>query len=177
MKARVIGLVAACVLAGCEQSASPWHLMLSHTRDGDVQSGSASNIVSAVRQGCQLRVAWGTARRDDPSRTIEHMAAPEWVVVRNGEDVEIQIGGLINHGVLGEPIEDHPRSERFGGTDKVVKWRAKLKTDGTFDAIWFHPHNGEFIIRVPQRHSMKWFADCKARQDVSPLYPMFEKAS
>lgn len=177
MNVKIIGLVGACLLVGCEQSASPWHLMLSHTRDGVVEQGSADNIVSAVRQGCQLRIAWGARRAADISRTIEHIAEPDWVSIRDGKDINVQIGGfVINHAVLGEPASEHPRRERFGGTEKVVKWRASLKPDGTFDAVWFTPHDGEFITRVPQRHAMKWYADCEAKI-VAPLFPTVKEPS
>lgn len=90
--------------------------------------------------------------------------------MRDSENVEVQIGDfLINHSVLGEPAIEHPGRERFGGTDKAVKWRANLKTDGTFDAVWYFEHSGDFITRVPQRHHMKWFADCKPGQ-AAPLF-------
>jgi len=56
--------------------------------------------------------------------------------VRNSETVKVQIGEfLINLSVLGEPAAEHPRRERFGGTEKAVMWRANFVTDGTFDAV------------------------------------------
>ena len=150
---------------------SGWHVMLSHDADGSVESGSVDNIVAAVRSGCQLRVAWGARRAADPSQTIEHIAEPIWVSIRNGDSVEIQLDNfLINHSVLGEPEAEHPRRERFGGTSKTVMWRANLKTDGSFDAIWYSPQTGKLITRIPQQHRMKWFADCQPGQ-TEPLFP------
>jgi len=150
--------------------ASKWHLLLAHDATGKIGQGSRKQIANAVRQGCKIRVAWGARRKSDPTRTIEHIADPIWVSIRDGNDVEVQIGDyLINHAVLGEPSTDHPGRERFGGTGRVVKWRANLKADGTFDAIWFYPHSGELVTRVPQRYPMKWFADCKPT-DAAPLF-------
>ncbi len=149
---------------------SPWHLMLAHDRDGKVLEGAQSNIVDAVRSGCQLRIAWGGGRADPPRRSVEHASDVKWVTVRNGEHVHAQIGDfLINLVALGEPLEDHPRREEFGGTQQVVEWRATLGTDGSFDAVWFKPHTGEFVTRRPQNHPMKWFADCKPGKP-APLY-------
>jgi len=162
---------AALILTACTQSMSSWTLVLSHDAEGVVTSGAQKNLVNAIRNGCQIRVAWGARRAADPSRTIEHIAEPLWVSVRDSESVEVQVGDfLINHRVLGEPAADHPRRERFGGTEKAVMWRANLKTDGSFDAVWYYPHNGEFITRIPQRHPMKWFADCPDAP-ASPLFP------
>ncbi len=145
--------------------------MLHHNSAGEVQSGSPENIVNAVRRGCQLRIAWGARRAADPSQTIEHIAEPVWVAVRNGTQVEVQLDDfLINHAVLGEPEEDHPRRARFGGTSKAVMWRAQLKPDGSFDAVWYSPQTGELITRIPQQHELRWFSDCPPGE-AAPLYP------
>lgn len=159
------------LVAACQPPQATWHLMLAHDKEGTVAQGSTGHIISAVRQGCQIRVAWGARRAADPNQTIEHIAEPQWVAIRNNNQVEVQISGfLANQSVLGEPPKDHPRRERFGGTVKAVEWRATLKTDGNFDAIWLHPHTGELVTRIPQRHPMKWFADCLPKP-TSPLYP------
>ena len=167
-----IWIFSALLLASCQAQTSPsWHLMLSHDSEGQVQSGSIENIVNAVRSGCQLRIAWGARRAADPSQTIEHIAEPKWVSVRNGNNVEVQLDDfLINHSVLGEPEEEHANRERFGGTSKTVMWRANLKTDGSFDAVWYSPQTGELITRIPQQHKMKWFADCQPVKP-EPLFP------
>ena len=158
------------LLAAC--TAEPtWHLKLAHTADGEVTAGSSQSLVDAVRSGCQIRVAWGARRAADPTRTIEHIATPGWISVRDGETVEVQLDGFMtNLGVLGEPAEDHPRRERFGGTQKAVSWKANLKTDGSFDAIWYSAHTGDLVEKIPQTHPMKWFADCGITEP-SPLYP------
>lgn len=144
--------------------------MLAHDSEGNVSEGSAEQITNAVRQGCRIRVAWGNKRIADPTRSIEHIAEPLWISIVDDDKIHVHIGGLLpNHTVLGEPIADHPRYERFGGTQKVVMWRALLKTDGSFDAIWFYPHSGELIERVPQNHPMKWFSDCLPGNS-DPLY-------
>ena len=136
-----------------------------------MQEGRVDDLIAAIRLGCDLRVAWGARRRADSTRTIEHIASPVWVSVRDGQTVEVQLDNfMINLGVLGEPPEEHPARERFGGTEHVVMWRANLKTDGTFDAVWYEAASGAFITRVPQRHPMSWFVDCQPREAV-PLYP------
>ncbi len=168
---RGLGAWFCIALSACVQTSAPWTLALSHDGEGTVIEGSEDTLVSAIRQGCQIRVAWGARRRAAPGRTIEHIAEPLWVSVRDDGGVEVQLGDFLNNlGVLGEPSEDHPRRDAYGGTDRVVMWRANVKTDGTFDAVWYHPHSGEFIKRAPQRHAMKWFVDCQPAQS-KPLYP------
>ncbi|MEM7739412.1 MAG: hypothetical protein AAF225_01260 [Pseudomonadota bacterium] len=167
---RLFLLLVPLFLAACE--AEPrWHLKLAHTQDGEVTEGSERSLIAAIRSGCDLKVAWGSRRRSDPQQTIEHASRPAWVSVRDGTTVEVQLEDfMINLAVLGEPSDLHPQRERFGGTEQVVSWRATLKTDGSFDAVWFAPHSGTFVERVPQRHPMRWYADCVAA-DTAPLFP------
>ena len=147
-----------------------WQVAFHHDRDGKILSGSTKELISAIRRGCNLRIGWGAHRRADPSQTIEHIATPVWVAVRNSDTVEVQLDDfLINLNVLGEPPEDHPRRERFGGTQKAVNWRANLKTDGSFNAVWYDAATGAFIERARQRHPMKWFVDCKP-DAANPLF-------
>lgn len=134
--------------------------------------GSHERIIAAVRNGCQLRIAWGSHRTEPSFRSVEHVADVKWVTARNGETISAQIGDfLINLTALGEPPEEHPRRDEYGGTEQVIKWRATLQTDGTFDAVWFAPHSGDFIARRPQRHPMKWYADCDPAHS-EPLYAL-----
>lgn len=157
-------------LGSCGPHESNWHLALKHNSQGTVEQGSVGELISAVRLGCDLRIAWGARRRADSTRTIEHIATPVWVAVRDGESVEVQLDDfLINLSVLGEPAVEHPERDRFGGTDRAVMWRANLKTDGTFEAVWYDAASGDFITRVPQRHPMSWFVDCQPGA-ADPLY-------
>lgn len=171
-RGRYIGLVLTTVMvAGCANSNAVDTIALRHDAQGDVVSGSVENLIRSIRSGCDIKVGWGARRATDPQSTIEHLASPVWISVRNGNAVEVQLSDfLINLPVLGEPDTDHPRRERFGGTSRVVMWRANLKTDGSFDAVWYDPVTGELITRVPQNHPMTWFSSCAG---VSPQ-PLFE---
>jgi len=169
---RLLFITLTTVLFGCQDNSTGWHLLLHHDAQGTAIEGKTENIVQAVREGCQLRIAWGARRARDPSQTIEHISEPDWVSIRNGTDVQIQLNEfLINHAVLGEPEDEHPRREPFGGTTQTVLWKAQLKPDGSFDAIWYSPQSGELVARRPQTHEMRWFADCRPSSNTKPLFP------
>ena len=126
------------LIAGCAPQTPKWHLALRHDDQGLVDAGSVDDLIAAVRLGCEIRVAWGARRRADPTRTIEHVATPIWVSVRDSKTVEVQLGDfLINLGVLGEPAEEHPQREPYGGTEKAVIWRANLKSVSLHDATGY----------------------------------------
>lgn len=168
-------LAAIICLAACAPKTHNWNLMLSHTSSGDVTSGSLEELTNAVRSGCQIRVAWGARRAANPNFTIEHVADIQWISVFEGRAVNAQIGGMFaNQTVLGNSAEDHPRFERFGGTQEAVKWSAEISTSGSFNAIWYKPHNGQLVERVPQNHPMRWYADCVPAH-TEPLYPPAQK--
>lgn len=170
-----IGLLFAIAMAsGCTTHSSKWHSVLAHNAEGTVQSGSRNDLVSSIRQGCQIRVAWGARRKSNPNATIEHSASPVWVSVRDNERVEVQLDHFaINLNVLGEPEEEHTNRAPYGGTQQVVNWRASINTTGQFNAVWYTPHNGKFIKRAEQRFPMRWYADCQP-QPSRPLYPPLE---
>ena len=173
---RLVIVLLGMALIGCDgksqQGPAPPALLLSHDKNGNVLAGDKLNIVNAIRQGCALTVAWGASNLNvDPPRKIEHTATPNWVTVRNDNDIFVQIGGfMINQSVLGEPEEEHPRRAAYGGTTYAVRWEAQLKPDGNFDAVWYYPHSGEFIKRAPQRHAMRWYGSCTPGAG-APLYP------
>lgn len=160
------------LLCGCATSSTQrWHLKLAHDREGQVLAGNIAELATAIRSGCRIRIAWGARRRNNPEQTIEHVADALWVSLRNGNVVEAQVEGFLsNLAVLGESSAEHSRYERFGGTENVILWRAELTTDGTFDAIWYGAVDGKLKFRAPQRHPMRWFADCESRA-AAPLYP------
>lgn len=174
LAARAAFSTLAVIFSATIASAASWNVALHHDKDGNVISGSSDALVSAIRRGCQLRVGWGAKRAADPTQTIEHLATPAWVTVRNSNMVEVQLSDfIINLDVLGEAAVDHPRRERFGGTEKAVNWRATLKTDGSFNAVWYSAATGEFVTRMPQRHPMKWFTDCVPGA-AEPYFPSAE---
>ncbi|MEM8983594.1 MAG: hypothetical protein AAGC71_11245 [Pseudomonadota bacterium] len=173
-----LAAIATIAVSGCTATITTsdtisdrWVLQLANTADGDITDGSMEDLISTIRAGCQVRIAWGARRAADPSRTIEHSAEPLWISIRSGETVTAQIGGFsANLSVLGEDPAEHPRYERFGGTEQLTEWRADIGTDGSFNAVWFRAGTGEFIERIPQRHPMRWYADCDVT-DAPPLYP------
>lgn len=169
----VLAFLLTGLFASCAQSPTrTWHLMLAHDQEGTVEQGATSRVAAAVRDGCQLRIAWGARRKADPTQTVEHVADALWVTVRNGNQVQAQVEGFMaNLSVLGEPQAEHPRFERFGGTQNVVMWRAILSSDGNFDAIWYGANDGQLKFRAPQRHPMRWYSDCVPDQ-AAVLYPM-----
>ena len=178
MKHLCLGIAALLILSGCAEHVSPWHMLLSHDETGTVKSGSAINVTKAVRQGCRLRVAWGSRGTMRPDLTIEHVSEPTWIAIRDNTNISVEIGGYTsNLKTVGDTSAPTARQIELGGTEHIVEWRATLKPDGSFDAVWFHPSSGEFIKRMPQQHAMKWFADCKAT-NVDPLYgPLKEQDS
>lgn len=162
--------VSALLLNACATTGDHWHLALRHDRDGSVMQGSHATLIDGIRNGCALRVAWGVRRSSDPTRTIEHVATPVWVSLRDGQRVEVQLDEfMINLNVLGEPAHEHANRVPYGGTDRAVHWRASLTTNGEFNAVWFDRQSGELIRRVPQRHAMSWFVQC-APQPAVPLF-------
>ena len=149
------------LLGGCTDSTTSWSLQLHHDTQGEVLDGSHNQMINAIRNGCEIRVAWGGGSPDHPRGSVEHVSPAEWITLRDDNQISVQISGYIsNQDVLDQGDTDTSQVGQYGGTRHLVAWRSTLKTDGTFNAVWYYPHNGEFITRRPQRYAMKWFSDC-----------------
>ncbi|MEL7296936.1 MAG: hypothetical protein AAGJ86_04690 [Pseudomonadota bacterium] len=172
MQRSVIVIVFLILCACSTQSQNGWHLLLAHDSDGTVSEGAAEQVANAVRHGCVVRIAWGARRLADPSQTVEHVAEATWISVRNGDQLQAQLDGFMsNLHALGAPAEQHPRLDRFGGSEQAILWRALLSNDGHFDAIWYGSVDGALKARIPQQHPMRWYADCDGKAAM-PLYPV-----
>ena len=176
-------LSAAVLLAGCQtlspvaqDTSTPWRIVYAADENGLVKTGSIDDLFSVIRQGCNIKIAWGGRRADDPSRSIEHVANPIWINARNGNHVEAMIGGHAwNLAFLGTPSPEDDRVLSFGGRDQVVRWQAEATTGGAFDAVWFNSVTGVLTARRPQRFAMRWIADCAPDSTTPPLFDLLDE--
>ena len=175
---RIIIILFTALIAGCQSvsaientASSNWRIVYSADREGAVQQGSIDDLFSVIRQGCDIKIAWGGQRRGDPSLTIEHVAEPLWISALDGRKVQARIGGhAANLAFLGTPSPENDRTTAFGGREQVVRWQAEVSTEGDFDAVWYNAVTGELAARRPQRHAMRWISNCAPSSNTPPLF-------
>ncbi|MEM9304844.1 MAG: hypothetical protein AAGE01_22215 [Pseudomonadota bacterium] len=130
---------------------SGWQLMVQTDTDGAVLMGSKHRLFDAVRRGLPIRLAWGGRGRSDATRSVEHVAVPDFVTITGGSELFAQLPEHIAQASYWDAA-----SSRFD--DPGVLWRGMLGTDGSFDAAWTDRGTGETLRRVPQRARVAWFA-------------------
>lgn len=160
MGAGMLGLIAAAAVAAAAPEtprldcATPaWRVMYRHDTEGRPTMGSKDALLSALRRGDPVRIAWGGAfkARDGRTLSVEHSADPVFVTIAGGAEVVAQIPEHIAQAAY----HDEPTAAYEAGG---VLWRGLFSTSGRFDAIWVDRGTGKEVRRMPQKASLAWLA-------------------
>jgi len=128
----------------CNQnkSGSDFKIVYKNDKEGNTLIGSKQELIKYIRAGASIKIGWGVKGKE---RSIEHLSEPIWIAVMNESEVGVQLAPHI--------------SSAFTDTSKInEEWRVKLNTKGEFNAVWYDKYDGTLIKRVPQNHTMTWFA-------------------
>lgn len=140
-----------------------WTPVYKNGLNGEALEGSREDLFAAIRAGQPVQIGWGLAREvGGESASVEHLAAPVFLGIGNGEHVVAQL-----------PEHIAPRSYWGDNSaffdDPAVLWRGVMSTSGSFDAVWANRATGEVIRRSPQRAVMTWYVRRKAPANTPPL--------
>jgi hypothetical protein len=126
-----------------------WTEQFRNDQDGSTERGTREALLSSLRRGDSLRVAWG-ATFSDGDYSVEHVAEPVFFSIVGGEHVVVQLPEHIGQNTYarldGSNFNDQPQ----------VMWRGLLRTDGLFDAVWVDRASGQIVRRLPQRAAVSW---------------------
>ena len=146
-----------------QNTAPNWVLLYRNDSNGEKLAGSKQALLSAIRSGQPISVAWGfSAERAGQQISVEHSISPVYVSIINETYVAAQ---------LPEHIAQRQYVDIDGALfdDPAVMWRGLMTTEGTFDAVWVNRATGEQIRRYPQRATLSWFAPASPRLDTPSL--------
>lgn len=68
-----------------------WKLVYKNDKDGNKVLGDKKELLSSIRQGAPIRIGWSSRRRNDSTKTVEHILDAEFMTIANGEDVFAQV--------------------------------------------------------------------------------------
>lgn len=158
------GLALICAALLSVSASAQWHLAFKNSSNGDVLQGSKEALIKSIRQGANVRIAWGTTSSRNENQWVEHIADPHFLTVTSGKEVFVQLPEHIAQtSYWNEEFQD------FGSPQ--VLWRGLMSTTGRFMAVWYNRYTGETIRRYPQRVTMSWFVDTPpTEQTITPLY-------
>ncbi|WP_395376805.1 hypothetical protein [Marinicella sp. W31] len=138
-------------LLSCQNVFADWQLVYKNNRDGEVIEGNKNALMDAVRQGSNLRIAWGVIHPTQKDRYVEHITDPVFVTIASGQHVFVQTPEHIGQ-------TSYWDTEFQDFSSPQVVWRGLLSTTGRFMAVTYNRNTGETIRRAPQKAVMSWYA-------------------
>ncbi len=68
-----------------------WKLVYKNDKDGNKILGDIDKLISNVRKGNPIKIGWASRRRNDTTKTVEHIVDAEFLTIANGSHVFAQI--------------------------------------------------------------------------------------
>ena len=150
---RILVLPLFCLVLSCKQESSQldYKVVYKNDKDGNTLIGSKKGLIEYIRAGSSIKIGWGSKGK---TRSIEHLSEPIWIAVLNESEVVAHLDAQ----VLSKTDWNNLSANYADSTLLNQEWRVVITTKGEFDAVWYDKYNGKLVRRVPQKHTMTWFA-------------------
>lgn len=95
-----MGILIALAFISCTQeenkkekisTVAEWTLQYKNDKDGNKVFGNKDELISYIRKGHPVRIGWASRRRNDTTKTVEHLVDAEFITIANGDEVFAQI--------------------------------------------------------------------------------------
>jgi len=146
-----------------QDSSNDWEIALRTAKTGEVVKGSKEGLVTAIRNGAEVRIGWGSKGK---TRRIEHLSDPIWLAVLNEQEVMAHLDPQVLSKIDWDNLEASYADPDF----LRQEWRVVITTKGSFDAVWYDRQTDSLIRRVPQNHAMTWFVKYNRALDNQKLF-------
>ncbi len=154
-------LITSCNIGNQQQH--DWRIALQTTKTGEVVDGSKQELITAIRNGADLKIGWGHKGKN---HSIEHLSEPIWLAILDEKEVLAKLHPQYSSSLNWDSLQgNHADSSILN-----EEWRVVLSTKGNFDAIWYDRKKDTLIKRVPQNHAMTWFVRSKTILDNRKLF-------
>ena len=129
--------------------AQTWELVYHNDLDGNPVSGSQEDLIQAVRDGQDIRLAWWSQSSKDPKRKVEHLADAKFLTIMSDIVVFAQI----------DPIYGQtPDFEEQKITLKEnLQWVMIAGTNGKFESMMTDIITGEIKGHGIRQLPFKWY--------------------
>lgn len=130
---------------------SGYDIVYKNDKNGKTLMGSKQELIRQIRGGADIKIGWGGKGKN---HSIEHLSAPIWIAILD----ETEVVAHLDPQILSKTDWENLTSSYADSTLLNQEWRVALTTKGEFDAVWITKAEGTLIKRVPQNHTMTWFA-------------------
>lgn len=147
-------------------STKDWKLVYRNDKNGKAVFGDKEELISIARKGHPLKIGWASRRRNDTTKSVEHIINAQFITIANGSELFAQVQPFLAQ-------RPDLTSDTLSMTLIPVKSNWVLGTNGTISSI--NIDLGKDSIRTsppkPFRYSLSWFArTSKVIHKESPLW-------
>lgn len=172
MRFLIVLLVLSTFIISCESksnqtdSQDEWKLLYSNNNLGENIYGQKEDLISAIRNGNPIRIAWASRRRSDSTKTVEHVVDGEFLTIANGQEVFAQIKPFMAQ-------RPDLTSDTLSMTllSNQVYWI--LGTNGTISSVEKNFKRDTVFVNEPSnfRYKISWFSkSIKGNNKSIPLW-------
>ena len=136
----VLSLLLICY---CNAFSQSWKLIYENDAQGNQVNGKIEELISAIKDGQEIRVAWG-------NKYVYHIADAAFITIMTDSVVTAQI----------EPI--YGQSPEFEGYSiqfkENLEWRLIAGSNGKSDAMTRNVITGEIVGHNARNRAFRWYA-------------------
>jgi hypothetical protein len=142
-------LTSLILISTLQLSAQNWELVYHNDKNGQSVEGNIEDLKKAIRNGQEVRIAWGFQHPTIKKRSVEHLADAAFLTIQSDSIVHAQI----------RPIAG--QSPDFN--DGAIKLKENLEwifiggTNGKMDSMTRNVISGEIIEHKLGNSSFKWY--------------------
>jgi hypothetical protein len=126
-----------------------WSLVYSNEENGNRVSGDLGNLISAIRNGEQIRIGWTIEDPTDKSLKVEHSADAKFITILSDSTVFAQIDSIIG--------QTPSVKDKTVTLKENIEWSFSASSLGNNDSMNINTKTGEIVDHKPFKCGIKWF--------------------
>ncbi len=148
-------------------SAQEWKLIYRTDNEGKSIFGNKDELLAIARKGNPIRVGWASRRKNDTTKSVEHMVNGGFLTIANGKELFVQIDPFFAQ-----------RPDLTGDTLSMNLLPTKLHwilgTNGTISSVNINFAKDTTTAQPPKpfRHGLSWYA--KVSTDLPANEPLWQ---
>ena len=126
-----------------------WKLVYENDLLGETIQGDLTELIAAVRNGQEIRIAWSSQRPDNPQIKVEHLADAKFLTIMSDEIVFAQIDPIIGQTPM--------FSEQWIQLKENLEWSFIAASNGKTDSMMRNVKTGEILAHNQRNRGIKWY--------------------
>jgi hypothetical protein len=126
-----------------------WSLVYSNDENGNRVSGDLGKLISAIRNGEQIRIGWTIEDPTDKSLKVEHSADAKFITILSDSTVFAQIDPIIG--------QTPSVKDKTVTLKENIEWSFSASSLGNNDSMNINTKTGEIVDHKPFKCGIKWF--------------------